>query len=93
MSKQPEALRLADELEEDWHKAKKSGQVLLSSAAELRRLHAANVELLAACKTTIPSGICLTNKNVPDDLVVPVDFTMGEIRKMAAAIAKHGGQS
>lgn len=52
------------------------------------RLIAAAPELLSAAKLALPSGVCLTNPNVPDDTVIPVDFTMGELRQIAAAIAK-----
>jgi hypothetical protein len=46
MNKQPEALRLADDLEIDY-----DGEVVAyKSAAELRRLYAANQELLEAAK-------------------------------------------
>jgi hypothetical protein len=50
MSKQPEALILAD-----WCDANSSGIYRKSSeaAAELRRLHAVNGELLAACKSAL----------------------------------------
>jgi hypothetical protein len=43
-TKQPEALRLADELETDWF----SDYDLQNAAEELRRLHEVNQELLRA---------------------------------------------
>ena len=46
------------------------------------------VELLRLC---VPSNLCLTNPNVKDDINVPFDMTIGEIRLMADFIAKHGG--
>ena len=46
MSTQPEALRLADELEKCWA----DPGLQLKAAAELRRLHEVNQELLAALK-------------------------------------------
>ena len=48
MSAQPEALRLADRLETD----KIGASLLDSAAAELRRLHALNAELLESLKST-----------------------------------------
>lgn len=51
-------------------------------------LIAAAPELLEACKLAIPSGVCLTNKNVADSTIVSLDCTMGDLRKIAAAIAK-----
>ena len=47
MSAQPEALRLAEQLE-SWQ-----GDVSTVAAAELRRLHALNVELLEALKNAL----------------------------------------
>ena len=46
MTTQPEALRLADELEKCWA----DPGLQLKAAAELRRLHESNTELLAALK-------------------------------------------
>lgn len=48
MSKQPEALRLADELAQRWSENMVCPE--LEAAAELRRLHEANAELLEALK-------------------------------------------
>jgi hypothetical protein len=45
MSTQPEALRLADALDDYWDKSR-----VQPAAAELRRLHALNAELLEALK-------------------------------------------
>ena len=59
MSKQPEALRLADSLEHDLLERNGSRlsiymqEIADSSAAELRRLHALNVELLAMLKESV----------------------------------------
>ena len=47
MNKQPEALRLADLLDEKWHRWKDDPTDELKAAAELRRLHAENEKLLA----------------------------------------------
>lgn len=52
------------------------------------RLVAAAPELLAALKRLLPTNIDLTNDLVPDDLVLPCDVTLGELRAAAAAIAK-----
>lgn len=56
-------------------------------------LFAAAPDLLAGCKLAIPSGVSLTNGNIPDHVTVPLDFTMGELRQIAAAIAKAEGRS
>ena len=50
-------------------------------------------DLLEACQLAIPSGLCLTNRNIPDDFNVALDCTMGDLRKIAAAIAKATGNS
>lgn len=48
---------------------------------------ARHLELLsAAAKSVLPENLCLTNKDVPDETVVPVDFTLGELRALHAAI-------
>lgn len=54
-------------------------------------LIAAAPELLEACKPMIPQGVCLTNKNIPDETVICLDCTVGELRKLSAAIAKATG--
>jgi hypothetical protein len=46
---QPEALRLADELSKPWYR----WQAQEEAAAELRRLHEVNTELLAALKALV----------------------------------------
>jgi len=43
--------------------------------------------LLEACQQFIPKSIALGNENVPDDLVIPLDVTMGELRRLDAACA------
>ncbi len=48
--------------------------------------------LLEAGEQFIPGGIAIGNGNVPDDLVIPLDVTIGELRKLEAAIAKARGQ-
>ena len=55
MSKQPEALRLADALEDFWGSYTGPEEPHeLNAAAELRRLHALNDELLEALRQSIP---------------------------------------
>ena len=51
--------------------------------------HDALVKALEGC---IPSGVCLTNSNIPDDTIVPIDATMGEFRAVAAALALAKGE-
>ena len=51
--------------------------------------HDALVKALEGC---IPSGVCLTNSNIPDDTIVPIDATMGELRAVAAALALAKGE-
>lgn len=45
-------------------------------------------DLLDAAKEFIPGGIAIGNGNVPDSLTIPLDTTMGELRKLEAAIKK-----
>ncbi|MBI1682346.1 hypothetical protein [Caulobacter hibisci] len=56
------------------------------------RLIAAAPELLAAAREFMPKGLAIGNGNVPDETVIPIDVTMGELRKFEAAIAKALGQ-
>jgi len=52
------------------------------------RLRDAAPDLLEAAKLALPSGVCLTNSNIPDSTTIPLDATMGDLRRIAAAIAK-----
>lgn len=61
----------------------KSEQTMVEEAAE---------GLLEALKLCVPGNVCLTNTNIPDDMIVPLDVPMGDLRKIAAAIAKATGQ-
>lgn len=54
MTKQPEALRLADLLDTGYGR-------LIIAANELRRLHEVNVELLAALELALPQIDCGTH--------------------------------
>ncbi|WP_303763763.1 hypothetical protein [Sphingobium yanoikuyae] len=54
-------------------------------------LIAAAPELLEALEELIPANLCATNLALPDDTVLPVDMTLGEIRRALAAIAKAKG--
>lgn len=50
-------------------------------------------ELLSALERLVPTNVCLTNRNIPDSTVVPLemDVTMGELRALAALIASARG--
>jgi len=56
--------------------------------AEVLRLNEVNQELLEALKEIIPKNLNLVNIFIPDKAVIQMDFTMGEFRKIATAIAK-----
>lgn len=56
------------------------------------RLIAAAPELLAALVEILgPLNVCSDNPNVGDDVCLPIDMTMGELRRARAAIAKATG--
>jgi hypothetical protein len=58
------------------------------------RLIAASPCLLAALVEILgPLNVCSDNPNVADDVSLPIDMTMGELRKARAAIAKATGAS
>ncbi len=78
---QPEALRLADEFERPyWDNGEPHGQ-LVKAAAELRRLHALNGELLGALER-------IANGPWPDELNSPEDQCRFDEHIARAAIAK-----
>lgn len=53
------------------------------------RLIAAAPDLLAALVEILgPLNVCSDNANVRDETMLPIDITMGEIRRARAAIAK-----
>jgi len=37
----------------------------------------------------LPRGVCWDNPNIPDDTVLPIDMTMGEIRKARALLTQN----
>ena len=87
MSKQPEALRLADWLEETIPEFPEPTRLESEAAKELRRLHAANVELVGNLKH-IMSWIGNWDPEFTNDPDWP------DARDRArAAIAKHGSKS
>lgn len=45
-------------------------------------------ELLEAAERMLPNNIALGNDAWPDSQLVPIDFTLGELRALRAAIAK-----
>ena len=53
----------------------------------------AALEMQAALKLCLPPNVCLTNRNVPDHWVVPLECTMGDLRQIAAALAKSEGKA
>lgn len=60
----------------------------------------ANAHLIAAAPCLyeagvgiMPDGVYFDNPNVSDDLVIPLDVTMGELRAMSAALAKARGET
>ena len=63
--------------------------VALSCTYHDARLIAAAPDLLASLVEILgPLNVCTDNPNVRDDQVLPVDMTMGELRRARAAISK-----
>lgn len=56
-------------------------------------LIAASPELLAALERLMPTNVCLTNPNVPDRTLLPLEMNImvGEMRSIAALITKAKG--
>lgn len=55
------------------------------------RLIIAAPKLYAALAEMLPSNVCLTNSNVPNDTVVPTEYTMGDLRRISAILTQAGG--
>ena len=51
----------------------------------------AATDMLAALNELMPTGVCLTNANIGDSVVIPCDVQIGTLRRAAAAIAKATG--
>ncbi|MCX7585057.1 hypothetical protein [Phenylobacterium sp. 58.2.17] len=56
------------------------------------RLIAAAPALLEALKALIPTNVGNPAASIPDDQVLPVDMTVGEVRKALAAISQAEGR-
>lgn len=55
------------------------------------RLISVAPEMLAMLKGMLPKNVCITNPRWADSEVVPIDVTLGELRAVAALIAKATG--
>ncbi len=91
MSTQPEALRLADYIERN-----NANDVWKGTAAELRRLHEVNAELLAACEAAknFIGAIPVKTKPHLDQVILVEDLSIpGRIwSQLTAALAKATGE-
>jgi len=56
------------------------------------RLIAAAPEMVEALRAVLPAKLCTTNPNVPDDMDVHLTFSMGELRRIRAILAKIDGE-
>ena len=81
MNEQPESLRLADALEQD----NRGYEPVTQAAAELRRLHEVNQELLEALNLAADALARSDYIQMDGDSFDVVDLAR-------AAISKHGGQ-
>lgn len=45
-------------------------------------------ELVEAVRGMIPTNLCLSNKHIPDSLIVPLETTMGGLRKLAETLSR-----
>ena len=87
MTTQTEAQLLADALDDEFAQGRISNHTGRKAAAELRRLEAANAELLEALKDTL--DFCEHHGNRWDGARGKHIFSVVEAAR--AAIAKHGG--
>lgn len=56
------------------------------------RILAAAPAMFRAIESFMPAGVAIGNGNVPDDIVIPMDVTMGELRAFEAALKEARGQ-
>lgn len=69
-------------------------RVFASDTAEAdAAVFAAAPDMLAAIERLMPKRIAIGNHSVPDDLNVPMDVTLGELRAFEAAIARARGET
>ena len=47
-------------------------------------------ELVSAARSALPNNLYLTNRNIRDDMIVPLETTMGELRRLFTALANMG---
>lgn len=78
MEAQPEALRLADALEQQFPLGTAQNYLDGEAAAELRRLHAVSTELLAACQAMLA---CCYDMERNDETLAAVKATMLAVAK------------
>jgi hypothetical protein len=57
------------------------------------RLIAAAPELYEALADTLPRNVCLTNGSVGDETIIPLECTMGELRRISQLLAKARGEA
>ena len=69
-----------------------AGRISLEERKANALLIAAAPDMLAKLQAMLPKNVCLTNSNIRDDLNVPLDVPMGDLRAIAALIAKATGQ-
>lgn len=67
------------------------GSNIISQIKANTRLIAAAPELLVALSALLPNNLCLTNDAWSDETIIPLDVTLGDLRKAAAALAKAAG--
>lgn len=58
------------------------------SSGKNRNLVLAAPELLSVVIDLLPHNVSTTNKNIPDELVLSLDVTMGQLLRMASVINK-----
>lgn len=79
-----------------WHNSIRKPYPLKPEAkANVRRIVTAvnsHDALLEALKGLMPTNLCADNPNVPDDTIIPVDLTYGELRAARAAIQLAEGR-
>lgn len=73
----------------DYLEQKECTRATAQQAAEIAELRAEVERLKAGIKAFLPKNVALDNANIADDMVVPIEGPIGELRTLAA-LAREG---
>jgi hypothetical protein len=68
------------------------GEDEMAMAEATARAAALIPEIVMALRRMIPRNVCLTNRNIPDSQILPMDVEVGELRAIAALLSEIDGE-